>query len=155
MKIKVQLIVVLICTIKTYGISQNSITVSGNNAVGIYGSTSYTIGEVFYTYKGLANTYSEGVQQSYKINSIENGSKLYVSIYPNPSKDFLYFLVEDLNFYNLSYQIISISGCVLQSGIIINQKSFVSLSEIPNGDYIVKINRGDKEMKVYKILKTN
>lgn len=135
--------------------AQSSVVVSGNLALGIHGTASYTVGDVFYTQKGKSASLSEGNQTSYKINPIKNGSNLHVSVFPNPSTDYLYFLVEDLNYTNLSYQIISISGNILQTGRITNQKSFAPLNQIPNGEFIVKINRDDKEMKSYKIFKIN
>jgi hypothetical protein len=133
--------------------AQNSVVTSGKDEGGIYGNLSYTIGEVFYTLKGNGYNLSEGPQQPFKINPVLNRSSLHVSVYPNPSRDFIYFLVEDLNFNNLNYELISISGKVLLSGKITTTKSFVPLNNILNGVYLLKISRGAFEKTTYQILK--
>jgi hypothetical protein len=155
MKTKHSIFIISFLTCALIAKSQNSVVVSGKAETSIYGSISFTIGQVLYTQKGETYNFSEGNQQPYKINYIENKSNLHISIYPNPSKDFIYFLVEDLNFNDLNFQLISITGKVFRSGKITNQKSFVRLNDLINGVYILKILRGTTEEINYKVLKIN
>jgi|LakMenE18May11ns_1017448.scaffolds.fasta_scaffold9691924_2 hypothetical protein len=155
MKTKHSIFIISFLTCALIAKSQNSVVVSGKAETSIYGSISFTIGQVLYTQKGETYNLSEGNQQPHKINPIENRSNLHVSVYPNPSKDFIYFLVEDLNFNNLNFQLTSISGKLIRFGKITNQKSFVQLSDLKNGVYILKIIRGTTEEITHRVLKLN
>lgn len=134
-------------------LSQVSILSGGKDIKNSSGTVSFSVGEVFYISKGDKNTLSEGIQNGYTINPINNGSRMRVSIYPNPSFDLVYFKVENLNYRDLSYKLFSITGLLLRSGIILNIQSSISLNSLPSGAYLLKINRGLVEEKSFKILK--
>jgi hypothetical protein len=153
MKLIIKFTITILSALSINANSQNSVVPSGKTEISAYGSLSFTIGDIFYTQKGETYNFSEGNQQPFKINPIENGSNLHISIYPNPSSDYIYFLVEDLNFKNLSFQLSSINGKVLQFGKITNQKSLVPLNNLTKGVYLLKIRRGALEENTYKIIK--
>ncbi len=135
--------------------SQVSVLALGENIATIYGSISYSVGEVFYTNKGSGSAQSEGVQHTYTIHAVNNGSTLHVALYPNPTSDLLFFKVENLNYAELSYKIFNVSGTLLRTGIISDHSTSVSLNNLPSGTYLIKINRGYTEEKSYKIYKIN
>ncbi|WP_051568514.1 T9SS type A sorting domain-containing protein [Crocinitomix catalasitica] len=79
--------------------------------------------------------------------SVTNNDELNLSVYPNPTSDQLTIETEG----NFSYQIIGINGAVLINGTATN-KTDVSLIELANGFYFVKVNTAYQE-QVLEIVK--
>ena len=88
--------------------AQSGVVVSGKHIENTSGSLSYTIGDVFYTKNIRGFSINEGMQQSYIINEIASKTILRVSLYPNPTNNFVYFKVENLNYKNLSFKLYDI-----------------------------------------------
>jgi len=81
--------------------------------------------------------------------SIDDGNISAISAYPNPVKDFISFNnVEDINEYKVS--IIDFYGKEVISNLV-NPRT-VDLSNLPSGQYIIKIVYGDK-IKYDKVIK--
>ncbi len=135
--------------------AQSGVVVSGKHIENTSGSLSYTIGDVFYTKNIRGFSINEGMQQSYIINEIASKTILRVSLYPNPTNNFVYFKVENLNYKNLSFKLYDISGRIITSGKILNEQSVLSLQNFPNNIFIVKVFRGELEEQSFKILKSN
>jgi hypothetical protein len=66
--------------------------------------------------------------------SIESNALQKLSIYPNPIHNFFNVSTENIN---SEYQIISVAGKLIKSGIIYNKK--IDISQLKNGIYFVKI----------------
>jgi len=149
--------ILLIPMLLIYNVLSSQITSnsSGLSIVSNYGSVNYSIGEVLYTQKGYTYNANEGIQNGIIINPIYTNKKLHVSIYPVPTKDVLYFKVENLNFKTLSYILITENGIEIQRGEIVNETSIISLKWFPSAVYIIKIYRNSIEETSFKILKVN
>lgn len=66
--------------------------------------------------------------------AVNNQTLDIIKTHPNPTSDVLHFTTEYLN---LDYQIIDLSGSILDKGTIVNGK--VNVSNLSNGLYIIKI----------------
>ena len=135
--------------------AQSGVVVSGKNIESTSGSLSYTVGDIFYTQKGLGISIKEGLQQSYVINELSTKFTLRVSLYPNPTNDLVHFKVENLNYKNLSFRLYDITGRLITTGRIINDQSVLSLKNLSDNIFIVKVIRGEQEEHSFKILKSN
>lgn len=135
--------------------AQQSIVTSGGDSKSEFGSTSFTIGEVFYVSKGLLFSSSEGLQHTYVIKYTSSEYKVYISIFPNPTKDLIYFKLINYNYLDLSYILYDLTGKILIKGKITNTHSFISLKEFPPQTYILKCYRGNSDINVFKIIKEN
>jgi hypothetical protein len=135
--------------------AQSGVVVSGKNIESTSGSLSYTVGDIFYTQKGLGISIKEGLQQSYVINELSTKFTLRVSLYPNPTNDIVHFKVENLNYKNLSFRLYDITGRLITTGRIINDQSVLSLKNLSDNIFIVKVIRGEQEEHSFKILKSN
>ena len=133
--------------------AQSTTNVCGGVYATTYGSTSFSFGEVFYTTKGDKNTLSEGIQFGYTLNPIVTTSSLHIVSYPNPTTDFVFFKVENLNYTDLFYVLYDASGNFIKNGSITDARSFVSLKNLPSEIYILRCNRGNKEFNYFKIFK--
>lgn len=132
-------------------IAQQTLASSGGNFIGSTSQMSFTVGEAFYEIKGNSK---DGLQQGFIVNRIAIYSSLHLSVYPNPTADFLYFKVEDLNYKNLHYRIIDFTGILLASGEI-QADSRISLQHIPSQTLFLQCYRNAYEQVIYKIIKLN
>ncbi len=135
--------------------AQRNVLSSGGDLKSNHGSVSVSIGEIFYTSKGLSYNMTEGLQHGFVINPIYKRASLHISIYPNPTSDLVFFKVENLNFLNLSYILYDVTGKTIMKGQIIDTKSFISLKELASQTYILLCLRGTIEQNVFKIIKIN
>ncbi len=132
-------------------VGQQTLASSGGNFIGSKAQMSFTVGEVFYENKGNSK---DGLQQGFVVNRVAIFSSLHLSVYPNPTADFLYFKVEDQNYENLHYRIIDFTGVLLASGEI-QADSRISLQHIPSQTLFLQCYRNAYEQVIYKIIKLN
>lgn len=159
---KLRLSAVLLLAFGLTGLqAQESVNATGGEASGSGGSASYSVGQLVYTTNiGTNGSVAQGVQQPYEISvvtGIEEAKdiNLSVSAYPNPTTDYLTLEVTDYEILKLNFQLYDINGKLLQSEKIIgNQTSIVMINLVP-ANYFVKVIRGNKEVKTFKIIKTN
>jgi hypothetical protein len=134
---------------------QNTLS-SGGNGTGTGGSFSFSIGQIDYvTSTGAGGTATQGVQQPYEIfiiSGIENiDIYLSISVYPNPSSDFIILTVP--NSINMSYSIYDINWKLIKSSEIINKNTHISLINNANGVYLFVVKNREEIVKTFKIIK--
>ena len=145
--------------------AQESVNITGGDASGSGFSASYSVGQVAYqTHTGTSGSVSEGVQQPYEISVVtgieeSKGINLSVSAYPNPTTDYLTLTINDnvktrhaLSL--LSYQLYDMSGKLLQSKKITGNQTSIVMSNLVPATYFVKVIQSNKEVKTFKIIKT-
>ena len=139
--------------------AQESVNITGGNASGSGGSASYSVGQVVYTTNtGTNGTVAQGVQQSFEISvvtGIEDAKSinLTVSVYPNPTTDYLTLDVKDFDLSNLSFQLYDINGRLLQSQKITGNRTSIRMSNLLAAIYFVKVIQGNRDVKTFKIIK--
>jgi hypothetical protein len=140
--------------------AQEAISASGGNASGSGGTASYSVGQIVYTTNtGTNGSVAQGVQQPFEISVVTGleeakGINLSVSAYPNPTTDFLNLKVENYDNTNLSYQLFDISGKLLETKNITGNQTSIVMSNLVPATYFVKVILGNKEVKTFKIIKT-
>jgi hypothetical protein len=135
--------------------AQISNNASGNDLSNQFGSISYSIGEVFYVQKGSQMNVFEGIQNGVTMNPIISNSSIKVSVYPNPTSNFINFKVQNLYFNDLSFILYNDIGHELLKGRIQNTIESVSISQFPASVYTLIVYRNQKEMTNIKIIKIN
>lgn len=141
--------------------AQNTTVSAGGNASGAGGSVSYTVGQIVYTTNtGTNGSVAQGVQQPFEISIITqieeaNEIDLICTAYPNPASDQLTLNVENYNMENLSCQLFDINGKLLESEKIIDKETIISISHLSVAVYFLKVTEGNKEIKVFKIIKNH
>jgi hypothetical protein len=137
-----------------------SIPATGGNASGNGGSVSYSVGQVMYQIHISTNgSVAQGVQQPYEISIVTaieeaKGINLAVSAYPNPTCDNLTLSITEFDISILSYYLYDMQGKLLQSDMITGNKTSIVLSNLETGTYFVKVIQGNKEVKTFKVIKT-
>jgi hypothetical protein len=139
--------------------AQEAVPATGGNASGSGGSVSYSVGQVAYTTNtGTNGSVAQGVQQPFEISEITGikeakGITLQCSAYPNPTTDFVKLKVENYKTENLSYQLFDINGKLLETKIITGNETNIVMSSLVPATYFVKVTEGNKEVKIFKIIK--
>ncbi len=139
--------------------AQTSVPTSGGNASGSGGTASYSVGQDGYTTNtGTNGSVAQGVQQPYEISVVTGfeeakGIDLTISAYPNPTTDYLTLQVKDFKLSTLNFQLYDIQGKLLQSEKITGNQIGIFMSSFAPATYFLKVNKGNKELKTFKIIK--
>src|SRR5574344_2625738 len=137
--------------------AQTSVNATGTNASGSGGTVSYSVGQVVYTNNtGTNGSVAQGVQQAYEIFTVgikETELNIFLTVFPNPTTDYLTLSIGEFDISNLSYQLYDISGKLLQNEKNIGNQTSISMSNLVPATYFVKVIQGNKEVKVFKITK--
>jgi len=136
--------------------AQESPTATGGEATGVGGSASYSIGQVVYTTNtGSNGSVEQGVQQPYEISATvginESSISLEMSVYPNPTTNYLTLKVEITE--NLSYHLFDMQGKVIVSKKITDNTTTVVMESLPTSTYLLKVTDSNKTVKTFKIIK--
>lgn len=153
LKISVLLAMLLV----SFGLqAQVSVNAAGGNAMGDGGSVSFSVGQMaFSTNVGPNGSVTQGVQQPYEISVLsvsENAENINLSVYPNPSTDYLYLTSSD-EISDLSYQLFDMNGRLLKSEKITENQTNINVQGLVSATYFVKVNQGNKTVKTFKIIK--
>lgn len=139
--------------------AQDAISTAGGNALGSGGTISYTVGQIFYSINtGENGSVAQGIQQPYEISiisEIEDDVAEYITccVYPNPVIDVLTLKIGGEMQLPRMIFLYDINGILLQSKIVEACETNISLSNLMPATYLLKVMQGDKELKVFKIVK--
>lgn len=140
-------------------LAQNAQPTSGGVASGGGGTMSYTVGQLVYTTNtGSGGTISQGVQQSYEIWIITDTNEgkqitLSVSVFPNPTSDYLILHFQNSDIKELSYQLIDINGKTLENKSITGSETSINMNKLVRATYFLKVTNGNTDIKTFKIIK--
>jgi hypothetical protein len=130
---------------------------SGGNATGTGGTVSYTVGQVLYTVEG-SGSLSQGIQQPYTISlvtGLEGTEGITLHVYPNPTHYSVMLKVEDFKTTGLIYELYDLTGKQLESKKIKAIETNINMSDYVQAAYFIKVIDGNREVKIFKILKIN
>ena len=137
--------------------SHNVLSATGGDASGSGGSVAYSIGQIVYTTStGTTGSVAQGVEQAYEISSVgikETALNISLSIFPNPTSDFLTLKVEDYNNEALSYNLLDQQGKLVLNEQIITQDTQVAMSTLARGAYFINVLQANKKIQTFKIIK--
>lgn len=158
MKIK-SLLILFIVFISNFVVAQSAITVSGSNGSSTTGSVSYSVGQPIYATDFASNgSVSEGVQQPYEISTVlstqeAQGINLFLSVFPNPTSDFVTLKVTNYDFEALNFQLVDANGKLYLDEKTASNETKIEIGNLLSSVYFLKISDGKKELKTFKILK--
>lgn len=151
---------VLLCLGLTQLHAQVATPASAGNATGNGGSVSYTVGQVVYTVAGSSGTVEQGIQQPYKISLITGlegteGITLQYSAYPNPTTHAVTLKVEDFKTVELTYQLYDLTGKQIENKKVKANETSIDMSDLTEAIYLLKLIDNNREVKIFKIFKSN
>jgi hypothetical protein len=138
-------------------LAQQVISTAGNTLGNENGSISYTIGEgVAQTLSKGDKTITQGFQQANISVSMLSELKdldFSISVFPNPTSDVLTLKVNKEDVTGFQYLIFDINGKLLSQKNLESPETSVPVNQLANGIYILKVQSGLKELKIFKIIK--
>ena len=152
-------LVVLICVLMMgfCMFAQSSVNASGGNASGNAGKVSYSIGQPFYSSTaGALGKINEGVQLPYDIydvTEVPSTMAISMSVFPNPTHEYLTLSVEDDDFEAMEMYIYDISGKEIMQQRISSSETAINMKSLPSATYFVRITKGKNEVKTFKVVK--
>jgi len=157
---KLKLSVVLLLGLGLTGLqAQEAIPASAGTATGSGGSSSYSIGQVFYsTNTGSTGSVSQGVEQPYEISVVTevkeaNSISLKFEVYPNPTIDILTLKIDDELQGNCIATLYDIDGKKLETIKIESSETDVKMNNLAPAIYFLKVSKNESEIKTFKIIK--
>ena len=92
-------------------------------------------------------------QNSYVITAVEDlRAEIYMSVYPNPTSDFISLKVESSKVEGLQYTITDFSGKVLQTRNFEGDTEQINFSNYGAGTYFIYVLENNQLIKSFKIL---
>ena len=136
--------------------AQETVTTTGGEATGTGGTASYSVGQVVYTTAtGTNGSVAQGVQQPYEISVTigikETSINLELSVYPNPTTDYLTLKVDD--FETLNFQLIDLQGKVIANKKVTNATTIIKMEELAKALYFLNVTKNNQLIKTFKIIK--
>lgn len=142
-------------------LAQSDVIVSGGRATGSGGNATYSVGQVNYSYIKSGNgSMSQGLQHAFEIFVVKeetdttSGFQISATVYPNPTAGFLNIRIDEGKIEDLSYRIIDEEGRLVAQQKIVNKETPVSLVDLKNSLYYVKVYKSIFVMKTFKVVKT-
>lgn len=136
--------------------AQEIITTGGDYQSSSSGSLTWTIGEpVSETFSGNGKYLTQGFEQpAYLIVSVkELPENCEISVFPNPTSDFLQLKIGDYKVENMQYQLYDMNGKLLLQKNIESTETGIPFAEFMPSAYFLKIIKERKKIKVFKIIK--
>ena len=137
--------------------AQETIPVTGNDAIGSGGSTNYTVGQLLYTTNNGSGSVAQGIQQSIELFTLSNPELTTVALtavtYPNPTTNHVTLAISDLLLDNLNCILYTQDGKTITTKNIHQEKTKINLNNLASGVYILKVNQNNTELKTFKIIK--
>jgi hypothetical protein len=138
--------------------AQETVPATGGDATGAGGSSSYTVGQVVYTTNtGTNGSVAQGVQQPYEISTTvginETSINLELSVYPNPTTNYLQLKVESEKLENLNFQLIDLQGKVIENKKVSATTSTIKMETLPKAIYFLNVTDNNQVVKTFKIIK--
>ena len=138
--------------------AQESPTATGGEATGTGGTASYSVGQVIYTTAtGTNGSVAQGVQQPFEISTTvginETAINLQMSVYPNPTTNYLTLKVEDFELSTLNFQLIDIQGKIIENKKVTASNTTIKMEGQPTAIYFLNVVKNNQVIKTFKIIK--
>jgi len=137
--------------------AQSNVVSGGGEGTGSGGSVSFTLGQIDYTsVSGSQGSLGAGMQQAFEIFvlGIENKKiNLKVSVYPNPTVNFLNLTISDYQFNQLKLMLFDVQGKLVKQEQCSAASTPIDMSELSQGTYLLKVLEGNQELQSYKVVK--
>ena len=154
---KLNLTLFFVCVLQL-SYSQEIVPSTGGDATGTGGTSSFTVGQVFYTSNtSSTGSVSQGIQQAFEIQTLSNPGLLTVQLtavtYPNPTTDYVVLKITDTALENLKYTLFDLNGKTIASKKITTTSTQIIMKNSSIGIYLLKLTKKNQPLKTFKIIK--
>jgi hypothetical protein len=136
--------------------AQESPVATGGEASGTGGTVSYSVGQILYTTSsGTNRSVAHGVQQPYEISILvgihERSINLEISVYPNPTTNYLTLKSEDNS--NLSFQLYDLQGKIIEDKKVTANRTIITMEALAKATYFLRVTKNNQVIKTFKVIK--
>ncbi|MBZ9650628.1 T9SS type A sorting domain-containing protein [Psychroflexus montanilacus] len=148
---------ILVLAIQFSAFAQQALSVTGGDATGVGGSSSFTVGQVAFNFwEGSTATLSEGIQQpienyTLSVNDLETTFSL--SIYPNPASDHLTINFDNMIEKKYNYKLFDLNGKLILKDQITSNQTLLDLKPFASSIYLLNLYKSNIKLQSFKILK--
>ena len=153
-------ILLFVCCLLGWGqatsYAQQGTVSAGGTAGGTGGTSTYTMGETNYiNTAGSGGTITQGLQQPFEITTGigEMNLPAEVSLFPNPTSEYIILNVADGNVADLTYQLYDMQGNLLLDKKLVDSETNISMANFASATYFIKVSNSKNESKEFKIVK--
>lgn len=157
---KFQLYVLLLFAVCIANVTaQETLLPAGGDASGTGGSSSYSVGQITYSYDNAQSkgSSSQGVQHPYEFFTVgvddNKEISLSLTVFPNPTQSVVNLKIENQSLEHLSFQLFDAKGEQLLTQIIQSENMQIPMSSLASGMYLLKILNGTTTVKTFTIIK--
>ena len=138
--------------------AQEAVTSGGGDLSGEGGTTSFSIGQMFFTaIEGEGGLAIQGVQQplEWVITDVndELDFEIAINAYPNPTSNNLFLEISNYERDALSYQLFNLEGELVEDEKIVGNSATVNMGSLPAAVYMLRITEQNKVMKTIRVIK--
>ena len=138
--------------------AQETTLAAGGEATGTGGSSSYSVGQVFYnTVRDNTGSVSQGVQQSLELFVLSNPELTTLNLkavtYPNPTSDYVVLSLGDASLTDLSYVLYDLQGRLVAQNKVFQASTKIDIQVLGAGTYVLQVQQNNKPLKSFKIIK--
>lgn len=164
MSYKILLIIFIIPACSFFAIihAQSGTVTTGGDATGAGGTSAYSVGQVDYThYDGEDFHISLGVQQpnvELMVSTDDPDNNIGIAAFPNPSSTSVQLNIDAALFSNKNafrYELYQGDGTLLYTVQIDSPHTTINVSQLANAMYLLRVTVDHKEIKTFKLFKTN
>ncbi len=135
--------------------AQQTIPISGGEAISDSGTVSYTVGQMVYTTnEAVDGSMHQGINQG-----IDEGIEMImvsdptVVIFPNPTTDYVVLSFTDTSLSGVNYSLFDIQGRLITAAAITQNSTSIGLDRLNSAIYILRVSQNNRELKTFKIIK--
>ncbi len=155
MLLKLSLIAAQFIAVGAY--CQNTINAGGGTLSGSGGSGDYSIGDVFYVAAsgtgGAATTSPVQFMSSQLVGLAKTTLSKNISVYPNPTSNFLHFdLAKQIN-GNVTITLFDFSGKLIKKQEVNAMQQTLDLSDLECAMYFLIVKENEQQVATYKVIK--
>ncbi len=128
---------------------------AGNTAANGNTQLNWTIGEpITNTATNTNNILTQGFNQSgLLITAIDEKQNSNITIFPNPTSDFVTINIDENDLKNARYLVHVINGKLILQNKISEKQTKLSFSELVPATYFIVVSANNKKVKTFKIIK--
>lgn len=136
--------------------AQQNTVAAGGTGTGTGGNVNYSIGQIDYqSASGSGGNINQGVQQPYEIFNISSLGEIdgfITAVFPNPTNGIVQLTLSDLK-KDLNFSVYDLSGRKILAKDISDIQTYIDLSSVASGEYLLAISSKSTTLKTIKIIK--
>lgn len=140
--------------------AQQSTVTTGGKAVGVNGSTTYSVGDLIIpANSGPGGSVGSGIQIPFEISLVtalpNTELILSASVFPNPTSNSVRLKIGDPFLNNYYFFLYDAFGNLLKSAQVRNETTEIDLTIYPKGIFLLTIKNKGRQATSFKIVKAN